>query len=372
MKDIISIVKRLTLTRAEKDFMRENLVVYMNLKPAESRNAFTYLDLFSFKMSLSRAVPVALAVVLAAGGVTFAAGDALPGELLYGVKVNVIEKVQSATAVGPEKKVKVQASFAEKRLKEAEKLAIAGDLTPETKIQIEEKFKAHAEDIEATLVELPATAAAEASSQVEASLGTHGEILTKISESADAESKTSIELLVLEIREVVKRVAAPSDLAEENIIKETNKTAARKTADEKEITAQASLAEAKTFFAEKREFFTSQTQSDVEAQLLKAETTLAHGKSLVTSGKFAEGYSEYRDAQSIAHEAIVALEAALELNLEITIGVKTGSSTPPTLEEEATSTPETASSTPPGAAGSESSTSTQGGFEIKTLKSLGL
>lgn len=384
MKEIISTIKKLTLTQREKDFMRENLVVYMNLKPAVSRK-LTIADVFSLKPALSRAVPVALAVVLALGGVTFAAGDALPGELLYSLKVNVIEKVQSAAAVGSEAEVKLQANFAAKRLKEAEKLALKGNFTSENKATIEAKFKEHTESISSNLVEIEAGADAEAavevSAEVESSLKAHGDILEKLSENTDPATKSDIAVLVGEIRQVVKNVAASNEKVEEKITNESNAAESRIIVEEKKKAAEGAVISAETYFKQTESLFSERTRFLVNEQLEEANKALEFGDSQLSSGRYTDAYRQFRLAQNISHEAVVILETALELNIEIHIGVSTGvstgTSTPGVTEGQATSTPPSeATTTPPSESGSGTSTSTEnngsGGLNIfEAVKKLG-
>jgi hypothetical protein len=69
----------------------------------------------------------ALAVALAAGGVTAAAasGDSLPGDPLYGVKLGV-ERVQLAATFDSAARARLQLQFADVRLAEAQRLFAAG------------------------------------------------------------------------------------------------------------------------------------------------------------------------------------------------------------------------------------------------------
>lgn len=382
MKEIISTIKRLTLTQHEKDFMRENLVVYMNLKRAVSQK-LTFSSVFSLKPLFSRAVPVALAVVVAAGGVTFAAGDALPGELLYGVKVNVIEKVQSAAAVGSEAEVKLQANFAAKRLKEAEKLAVKGNFTSENKATIEAKFKEHTESISSNLVEIEggakAEVAVEVSAEVESSLTAHGDILEKLSANTDPTTKSDIAVLVGEIRQAAKNVAASNEKVEEKITNESNAAESRAIVEEKKKAAEASVVSAEAYFRQTEHLFSERTQFLVREQLQEAKTALDFGTSQLDAGRFIDAYRQFRLAQNISHEAVVTLEIALELNTEIHIGPSpdTGTSTPPineSPENEGTTTPPAPSEENSGQDGSGSSiaTSTAGNSLFEKVKNIGL
>ena len=351
LTQLVRALARIQLTESEKAFMRSNLLTYMKLKPAHSADpqpALASFSIFSIKPLFSRAVPVALVAVLVATSVTFAAGDALPGEVLYGIKVNVIEKVRTAVAVSSEAEVKVQAELAAKRLREAEQLTVRGELNTETKTQIEEKFKEHTEKVASNLEAIEEASGAEAvekvSAEVGGSLQAHSDILEKLSESQDPVTKSDLAILVGEVRQFVKKVGAPGEKVEIQITNETNPDEARRVVDAKEVAARTALNETRNFFEAKKDVFTANTQGEIVAKLELAEKTMTAGSERVSEKKLVDAYRYFKDAQNMAHEAAVMMEVAIELNLEIDIE-----------DGEATTTPDTL---PPDEEGSDTGTST--------------
>lgn len=71
------------------------------------------------------------------------ANDALPGDLLYPMKINVNEKVKLATALTSQERAQYQADLAVTRLQELEKLATVGILTASTTIASAKQFDSH-------------------------------------------------------------------------------------------------------------------------------------------------------------------------------------------------------------------------------------
>lgn len=86
--------------------------------------------------------------LLVGGGTSYAATDALPGELLYPIKVDVNERVVSAFTFSDESEAALQTHLAEKRLQEAETLAAAGKLDTETSAELGARFVAHYHKVE--------------------------------------------------------------------------------------------------------------------------------------------------------------------------------------------------------------------------------
>lgn len=84
---------------------------------------------------------VAILIVTVSFGTTFAAAGALPGDLLYPVKVHVNENVELAVAFTPEAKVETKTKHALRRLSEAEELYKNGQLDATTTREIKQRFE---------------------------------------------------------------------------------------------------------------------------------------------------------------------------------------------------------------------------------------
>ena len=83
-------------------------------------------------------------VVFIGGGTTSAAQGALPGDLLYPVKVSINETVEVALAPTPAAKAEVQVRLAERRVEEAQKLSLQGRLNKKTAKILSDDFDEHA------------------------------------------------------------------------------------------------------------------------------------------------------------------------------------------------------------------------------------
>ena len=98
-----------------------------------------------FVFSARYAVSFALVVVVLLGSTTaYAAQGALPGDLLYPVKVSVNEPVELVLAVTPSQKVQAEIRLAKRRVAEAQALDAEGRLDTTTTSRIEESFDRHA------------------------------------------------------------------------------------------------------------------------------------------------------------------------------------------------------------------------------------
>ncbi|MDB5188103.1 MAG: hypothetical protein JWO50_623 [Candidatus Kaiserbacteria bacterium] len=139
---------------------------------------------------------IAIALVLAAslGGVSIAAHNTVPGDALYGYKVNVEEKLHGALFLSSESRAQWDMTSAETRLTEAEQLASDGKLTADTGAQITANLNEHAQNIAAEISALQqsgnATTAAKISAQFKNILTNNQNLITKI--QAENNGKNSL------------------------------------------------------------------------------------------------------------------------------------------------------------------------------------
>ncbi len=123
-------IKNIKMTDAEKERM------LLNIKNSPGEPA---LSPFRFEFTLSvfqkkhlrafQYISIAcLVLLLSGGGVGMAAIGTLPGNTLYGVKVNMLEPAKLFFKFSPESKAEYESSLAYQRLMEAETLAESGNL----------------------------------------------------------------------------------------------------------------------------------------------------------------------------------------------------------------------------------------------------
>jgi len=213
------------LTPEERSSLRRAILAFAASHPVRARDkerqerqGSPYL-IFTL---IARPMPIALAglLIVFTGGVSLAAEGALPGELLYPVKVSVNEELRAALTVSSDAKIAWEARRAERRLEEAETLASRGDFPAEARAVVEANFEAHADRIRGRIEEFEARgevhAAAELSSNFEASLRAHERILDKLTE-VRAAAGADIEALRAKVKSKGDAAAEARQTAEARI-----------------------------------------------------------------------------------------------------------------------------------------------------------
>jgi hypothetical protein len=138
-KEHIEEEQGLRLTHEEKGFLRASLEVHMQAHPL-ARVKSPWMQW----RHISQFALAPLALLLVCTGTAYAAQGALPGDLLYPLKINVTEQVEVALATTPAAQVAVQTKLAAERVSEAQTLADQGKLDATTTEELQDNFDSHA------------------------------------------------------------------------------------------------------------------------------------------------------------------------------------------------------------------------------------
>jgi len=313
--------KQITLSHQEKAVMRAR--IFDTVTPAPSYTV-SHFSFFSIKFAPAMA---AVLIVALGGGTAYAAQAALPGEVLYTVKVNVNEPVRQALAVSTEAKAAFHTSVAQTRLEEAEALAAEGRLTASTSVDIEQRLEVHlakAQEVAEKLEdEEKADLAGEVEAELDSALSAHSAILAKLGEeSEDEETREHSRSLAGRITSrifakfeeragtsLALKVAAPAQtevalMVEEDtsasgtlMVAETATSGETKTAPQTDAQKRAAevlkaraekgLAEARETFADLEPNLEATTTARVEAQFKTLEEQMVEGEELYNNGDYA-------------------------------------------------------------------------------------
>lgn len=125
----------------DAEFMHTKQAVLEQIRVRERR---PQVSPYWFRMAAVAAL--CLVIIGTSIPVTFAAQDALPGEFLYSLKVNVIEEVEELFALTPEDRLLLQIERLEERIAEIEALIEMKAYTPESHAVFMEQTAEHAAD----------------------------------------------------------------------------------------------------------------------------------------------------------------------------------------------------------------------------------
>lgn len=321
MQDIFQDVKRAQLSESERGIMRNELRYFMSENPAQApfsvRAADYFANIFSARPYMAyHPLSAALALALVFGvSTSYAAERALPGDILYAVKIGINEPVQGAFAVSGSAKTQWNTELIERRLEEAESLAAAGKLTPEIRTEIQTKLEQTSIAFNKSVEELESSddsaAIAAAHSEYEASLQGHERVLTALSDIVPA-AREDVGPLLASVR--AKALSARSARAHAELaVSTTNNTSVRVAALDTKRSADSRVNEVRSKAAVSLNVAPPTAAMEADSSANVAQEAIAMGNELLEEGKYGDAFGTFQMAIRTAEAAKVQLEAEMRL-----------------------------------------------------------
>ena len=316
--------QRVTLTPKEKEGMRAMLQERMRIYPARNANLAglsSWSDILSLKINfISTVMPIVLILALLLGGGTSALAErALPGDLLYPVKLDVNEKVADLFAITPKAQAQFDATIAERRLQEAEQLAAQSRLSTATQAQLATNFQDYANKFQsqanASSTALSSQDVLALNSDFEAALTAHQRILAGIGGARTGDVAHAVNQLVSVVgTEQTDTQASLSD-SETHVKTETGadvKVAAQNKGNE----AQNKIDEVQSFINQKSAVLGSDAVAKAQVRLHAADDEMASGTAQFDGGAYGDAFVSYQQAQNIAQESKILLQGRVDYEHE--------------------------------------------------------
>jgi hypothetical protein len=204
MKKGIAGIHEIRMSKNESLVIFENLVKHINqtpvvkeLKPAQSNfySFYFFKSLYS-KPHFAYASFSFLGVFFVGVGAIFAATSSIPGDILYPIKIKIVEPVEKILAITPMAKVNLSALKTEENLQEATQLINNNTLNEENRTLLEQDFKKHRSDFNNS-TQNSGTSSLEVISKtkihLENTIQEYSKVLNKIEENDKSGQKKEIE-----------------------------------------------------------------------------------------------------------------------------------------------------------------------------------
>ncbi|PJE51277.1 MAG: hypothetical protein COV29_00780 [Candidatus Yanofskybacteria bacterium CG10_big_fil_rev_8_21_14_0_10_36_16] len=337
IEEFIKKSKAIKLSSRQKTQMREKILLYIKNNPEIKTDLIrhkktevttaSWSKLFlNYKFNYSYIMPIAIIIaVIFGGGVSFAAENSLPGDTLYPIKTGINEEVRGWIALSDEAEAKWQYRLAERRLEEAEEIAVNSELKEEVRLNIENNFEKHNEKIELLIAELESkdklNAAVDLNSRLESSLKAHEQILLKLGQESDDENEEEqVNSVAAKVRLKISKAAKRRSEIEAKTSAETSINPNIKEATAGAMTAaENKLQEVKTFIEESKNRVNENVSAKAEAKFNSAIEVMAEANTEMEEEHYGEAFNLYHKASRLAQEAKLIVEASRNMNLEINI-----------------------------------------------------
>lgn len=321
-------LQKTVMNTEEKGAIRGAVVSYMQENPqktiavrnsADSRLHYRTSNINNSLIKKTRMIIAIIVALMLGGGTSFAAEGALPGDVLYPIKIHVNENVQELVAVSDEAEAKVQAKLAARRLEEAEKLAIEGRLNTEISADLNTRFEEHSEKSKERRGKIKESddmdAGALISSDIEASLKTHERILEDLGDEKP-EMRGFIGGMLNGIRLHLKGASDDRIEIEAKVFAGMGSDV-KSSAEGALKAAQNKIDEVTKFLESKKASMSAHVQAETSAHLKEANAAVAEGKAKIEAQAYGDAFALFKKAAREAQEAKMFADTAGELKIEL-------------------------------------------------------
>jgi hypothetical protein len=319
-------IEKEQLSESERAQMRGVLRFFMMEHPARAPLSVRFFDraeaIFAtgagFASPRTRLAGVlTLGVVFLGAGTSYAAESALPGDVLYPVKIQVNEKVAIALAPNPSARAGVVVAHTVRRLQEAETLAAQGRLTASTSAQIQSALQDTAQDFDRNVAEVAhssggAAAAADLQSNFEVTLTSHARALTVI--------QTALPQTDAPLTPILATVVAHAERAKEAQVQQSIVIAASTSPAEADViagkerrSAQDALSQIRSLVAETKQSLGTTTADIIAQQAFDTEQSLNAGQEQLDQGDTGRATSAFQAAIRTAAQTKTDVDTAVHL-----------------------------------------------------------
>lgn len=311
LKQLFQEAKNLYLLEHEKSLIRSKLQMHVRNDLVSRQHIYRSKLKIINQLTFIKPMPIFIVILLALGGTSFAAEKALPGDVLFPVKLNVNEHVQGWLSVSDEAKANWEIALANRRLSEAEELAVKSKLDVKTETKIESNFEKHANKAQeriAKLASVDVKTAADIAANLQTSLEAHDRILINISTSKGGDNKSQPSVLMLKIKAETKEVS-DERVKNENELK--TGTDIQTAAEGRLNSAENKLAEVQKFIENKKADVSAETMVQIQTQLKTVADLIVQGKIKLNAKEYGQAFTLFGQAKAKAQEVKLLIKAKI-------------------------------------------------------------
>ncbi len=316
--------KKTMLSESEKSAMRAQLMDFMKQHPIQPAVAVpaqasggSFWKPFSQK-PLYASLALALAVVLCGAGVSFAAQNSLPGDVLYPIKTQVNEKVLAWFDVSDQARAEHSIALANTRLEEFEKVAAKGKLTTTAAAQAESSFSENVAAAQARIDSLdngsgndPAVSA-QLNAQLQTALTAHINILNNLAGRNNDAARVSD--FAKTVTTHVDSVAKATEKSQAHVFAKESQEV-KNDAQHEFSRAQASITSAASFLDAKKAAISADATASAQANLDAANALVVQGQQKLEVQDYQAAFLLFQQAVSVAQGTQITVSAAADLNI---------------------------------------------------------
>jgi len=334
-KTLLATAKNIRLSAQESDDVRAHVLRYANEHSArmtERRSVLpsppSSLELvrsFFSPLRLKPALSMIVGLCIAFGGsLSVAAQSALPGDFLYGVKVNVNENIVAALHFSANARAEFETQRLENRLSEAATLVTSGRLKDGLQNDVSGSFTAQLERVQHSAEALSengdANAALNVHSQVESMLNANAAVLGLLENNDGQHTKSDVQNLLKNVSAAENHAVQLRVESEKKVsAEERANTNVRAAAGNSITSAISTIDDIRGFIDRSSASTNGQVLAQANARIVLAEKLLGSARRSLDAGNIDEAFQLSRTAVRTAREAKIMLKVSAGVQAQIGI-----------------------------------------------------
>ncbi len=291
----LSHIEKLEGSIAFRDFMDNNPHPKAIVSPY-IKNLFVSTFTFIQQKRLVYVTAIFFLILGSVAGTAYAAQNSLPGDLLYPIKINVNEKVESLVAVGPEQKALVAVKHVISRIKETEQLADENRLNQKTEESLNDNLVAQSIEVQNNIAQIEASGdvnlALHIGSDFESSLSDHQKSITKLARHHEGDNQDTLSITQKSIRDSIA-VSSDQRAHIENSLAVSSEFIQTKNRAIDELVASQTRIKNIEISAQGQ----NQDTNDIHSQIKEASRTINEGEDKIKVGAYSNALALFKNAK---------------------------------------------------------------------------
>ncbi len=333
IEKIFKPAQKVGLEEKRKDAIHQEVLRFMKAHPLtqehmQQRNWFGFMvaNMNGFKLRIPAVALASLMLFLSVGGIaSVKASFALPGDVLYPMKVGFNEKIEEVLAFSDTAKLNLNIRLAELRLQEAEKLTIQGRFNGSQETQLNSDFQDRVRKVSLYANQLHGVEDEKklevASVNFEAMLRAHGIIIDGLHKNTPHQASGP---LVGNIESITSHISMGGAVSN-NISKDSKQTSNQdneKNIQEKISAVEKSVTAIKKLIEDNKAKIGPQGVSQLEDNLNLVQQNIDEGRRHIqTNNDYQSSASSLRRASVIVQESKYLIDAKNRLGVNVPINI---------------------------------------------------
>jgi hypothetical protein len=303
----ISDLKKLELTSEEKGLLFNNIENYINKNNIIPKKQVSYFVNF-FSYNHSRFVYMSLFMfVFLGGGVLLASDSALPGEVLYTIKINVAEPLRGVSIVSSVSKIDWETEKIERRIEEFEVLVARNNLSDKDIEKAEKRLENSTDSFNLALQKKEQSgdlSADFARDNLENKIDVHSRVLEKLENNSGSTQKNQIAKLRKNIEDKKNKISKKDVMLMTTSLSKSNSGISTSSLEEKEKVLESLIKNTEKNLKNKNKTYTKPNNklkqdiiSDTEKDLDQAKNSLEEARRKKNSGNLEEASSDLESSE---------------------------------------------------------------------------